>query len=153
MKAALGLLQARPASGPSVLVRRHRAGLRLAADALVALFEQRVDGNVVLGDILVNPLLLDEGERCDLGSSVARLPGDHRRVRSLGGLLAADPSHPRVITLERPLKRLNLANLAAEVRAARPHLFAVTLDGLSEQETRVYGKNRDVVRYAGEHIQ
>src|ERR671916_717828 len=66
METAFGLLQVRPAPGPGILVSRHRSRARLAADAPVALFEQRVDGNVVLGDVLVDPLLLHEGERGDL---------------------------------------------------------------------------------------
>src|ERR687886_199460 len=75
VKATFGLLQTRPASGSRILIRRHRSRARLAADALVALFEQRVDGNVVLGDVLVDPLLLHEGKRSDLGRSEAAIPG------------------------------------------------------------------------------
>src|SRR5215217_389745 len=180
VKTTLGLLQIQPAPGPGVLVRRHRPRARLATDALVALFEQRVDGNVMLGDVLVDPLLLHEGERRDLGRPVAGLPGEDRRVRPLGRLLAPNPGHPGVVTLERPSERAYFTDLAAEIRGAGPHLLAVTLDllldrklrpqnhdrqlvaphdplakldSLLEQETRVYGEDRDLVRDAGEHVQ
>src|SRR5215207_2670427 len=100
MKAALGLFQVRPPPGSMILVGRHWPRARLAADAPVALIEQRVDGNVVLGDVLVDPLLLHKGERGDLGCSEAAIPGHNGRVRPLGGLLPADPGHPRVVALE-----------------------------------------------------
>src|SRR5215210_3265017 len=99
VQAAFGLLHPRPAPGPGILVRRHRSGLGLAPDALVAPLEQWVYGHVVLGDVLVDPLLRHKGERRDLGRPVALLPGDHPRVGSLGGLLPADAGHPRVVVL------------------------------------------------------
>src|ERR671939_123977 len=83
VKPTLGLFQIRPTSGPVLLVGRYRAGLGLAADALVTLFEQRVDGNVVLGDVLVDPFLFHEGERGDLGRPETAIPGNDGRVRPL----------------------------------------------------------------------
>src|SRR5215217_874406 len=100
MKATLGLLQVRPPPGPVVLVGRYWTGLGLATDAPVALLEQRVDRNVVLGDVLVNPLLLHESKRGELGRAEAAIPRHNGSVRPLRGLLPADPGHPRVVALE-----------------------------------------------------
>src|SRR5918997_3183823 len=179
VQATFGLIGLRPTPGPRILVRRHRPGLRLASDALVAPLKQRVYGHVVLGDVRVCPLLRHKGERRDLGCPVALFPSDHLRVGSLGGLLSANTGHPRVIVLQRPFQRLYLPHLAAQVRAAGTHPLAVTLnllpdrklrskhlqrqlvaphdllaklDGLPEKEARVYGEDGDLVGNLGDHV-
>src|SRR5918997_786512 len=134
VQATFGLLDPRPASGPGILVRRHRASLGLASDALVAPLEQRVYGHVVLGDVLVCPLLRHKGERRDLGRPVTLLPGNHPRVGPLGGLLAPDAGHPRVVVFQCPLQRLYLSPLAPQIRTAGTHPLAVALDLLLDRE-------------------
>src|ERR687886_231163 len=52
VQAAFGLLHARPTAGPDVLVRLHRPGLRLASDALVALPEEGIYGDIMLSYVL-----------------------------------------------------------------------------------------------------
>src|SRR5215207_5242987 len=125
---ALGLLHARPAPGPRVLVGRHRPGLGLASYALVTLPEKRVDGDVVLLHVLPDLLVAPTRERRYLRGLVSILPEGYLRVGALRCLRPPDAGHPRVVAFKGPLQRFYLTYLAAEVRRARPHPLAVPLD-------------------------
>src|SRR5918999_274490 len=106
VQATLRLLQPRPAPGARILVRRYGPSLRLAADALVALPEQRVHGHVVLLDVLPDLLGAPAREGRYLGGPVPLLPSDSPGIGPLGRLLPANTGHPRVVALQGPLQGL-----------------------------------------------
>src|SRR5215212_2297484 len=141
----LVLVEPGPASGPGVLVRVHGPRLRLAPDALVPLVEERVDGHVVLLDVIPHLLVGPVGERRDLGGPVALLPGDNPRVRPLRGLIPADAGHPGHVPAQSPLQGLDLAYPAAQVWGAGAHLLAVALDLLLDGERRSQHLERQLV--------
>src|SRR5829696_4304169 len=126
---ALRLVHPGPAAGAAGA--RERA-VR-AADRVVALVVQRVVGQVVGVDVGPDVALAPVGERVRLPESVARVPVDLLRVRTVGGLLAPHAGDPALRVGERPLERLHLAQEAAAVRVGGPHaghpLAAVGLDG------------------------
>src|SRR5829696_10473384 len=141
----LALAEPGPAPGPGILVRVYRPRLRFAPDALVPLVQQRVDGHVVLLDVVPHLLVGPVGERRDLGSPVALLPGDNPRVRPLRGLIPADAGHPGVVAAQSPLQGLDLAYPAAQVWGAGAHLLAVALDLLLDGERRSQHLERQLV--------
>src|SRR4028118_726891 len=109
VEAALGLVYPRPAAGPRVLVVVDGPDLRLAADALVPLVQERVDGNVVSLDVVPDLLVRPGGQRGYLGGAVALLPRGGPRGRPVRPLLAPDARHPGVGALQRPPERPALA--------------------------------------------
>src|ERR1700722_13088990 len=116
MDAALGLACPGPAPaarvGPSV--DPERAGR--AADRRVAVVDQRVDQHSVGGDVVVDLLLGPADDRVDLDHLPAVVPLDHLGLAAVAGLVPADAGDPRVIVGQRPLQRLHLAQVAAQVR-------------------------------------
>src|SRR5215213_10492272 len=74
--AALGLVAAGPATGAGVLARCDGAGAGRAADGAVAHLEQRVDRDLVLGDVGVDDVLRPGGERVDLDHPALGVPVD-----------------------------------------------------------------------------
>src|SRR5215211_1466546 len=177
--AALGLVQPGPPARPGVLIVVNRPGLRLAADALVTLVQQRVDGDVVRPHVVPHLRLRPVRHGRYLGSLVAILPRHDPGGCPLEGLLPPNAGHPGVVTGERLLQRFYLTDLAAQVRGARAHLLAVTLDllldghlgpqdldgklvaphdllaelgGLLEDEARVDGQNGYLVGDLRDHV-
>src|SRR5215211_690650 len=178
--AALGLVQPGPPARPGVLIVVNRPGLRLAADALVALVQQRVDGDVVRPHVVPHLRLGPVRHGRYLGRPVAFLPGDDLRALPLWGLLPADARHPGVVSGQGLLEGFELPDLAAQVRGAGTHLLAVVLDlllyshlgpqdldgqlvaphnlfaelgGLLEYKARVDGQNGNLVGDLGDHVQ
>src|SRR5215213_1315191 len=131
--AALGLVQPGPPARPGVLIVVHRPGLRLAADALVALVQERVDGDVVRPHVVPHLRLRPVRHGRYLGSLVALLPGDDLRTGPLRGLLPADARHPRIVARQGLLEGFDLAYLAAQVRGAGTHLLSVARDLLLDR--------------------
>src|SRR5215210_7594477 len=178
--AALRLVGPGPPACPRILVVVHGPRLRLAADALVTLVQERVDGHVVRPHVIPHLLFRPGRHGCNLGSPVALLPRDNLRFSPLGGLLPADAGHPGVVAVQSPLEGLYLPDLATQVRGARAHLLAVALDlllegerglqdldrqlvaphdflaklgGLLEYKARVDGEDGDLVCDLGDHVQ
>src|SRR5215210_5745079 len=178
--AALRLVGSRPPAGPGILVVVHRPRLWLAADALVALMQERVDGHVVRPHVVPHLRFRPVRHGRYLGGLVALLPGDDLRACPLRGLLPADAGHPGVVAVQRPLQGFDLADLAAQVRGAGAHLLAEALyllldrqlglqdhdrqlvaphdllaevGGLLENKTRVDGEDGDLVGDLGDHVQ
>src|SRR3954451_5415919 len=128
MDATLGLVEPSPSAGPGVLVVVDGPGLRLAADALVTLVQERVDGDVVRPHVVPHLRLRPVRHGRYLGGPVALLPRHDLRAGPLERLLPADARHPGVVAGQGPLERFDLAYLAAKVRGAGAHLLAVALD-------------------------
>src|ERR671920_387723 len=132
--ATLRFVGSGPPAGPGILVVVHGPRLRLAADALVTLVQERVDGHVVSPHVVPHLLFGPVGHGRYLGGLVALLPGDDLRARPLQGLLPTNARHPGVVAVQRLLEGFYLADLAAQVRGAGAHLLAVTLDLLPDRE-------------------
>ena len=120
-----------PASGADVLAGRDGARAGLAADRREAAGMQRVDGDVVGGDVGVEPLERPVGQRVDLDQPVAGVPGGERHIAP-----AADcPRRSPVIQPPAPararLQRAHLADLAAGLAG---------LDGMAKAQARRRGR-------------
>src|SRR5215210_2873368 len=178
--AALRLVGTGPPAGPGILVVVHGPRLRLAADALVALMQERVDGHVVRPHVVPHLSFRPVRHGSYLGGLVALLPGDYLRASPLRRLLPANACHPGVVAVQRLLQGFDLADLAAQVRGAGAHLLAVALHllldrevglqdldrqlvashdllaelgGLFEDKACVDGEYGDLVGYLGDHVQ
>src|SRR5829696_5512020 len=88
--AALGLVAAGPATGAGVLARCDGAGAGRAADGAVAQLEQRVDRDLVLGDVGVDDVLRAGGERGESAPVARGLPVSQLRVRPGRSLVSTD---------------------------------------------------------------
>src|SRR5215210_2648369 len=180
MDAALGLVGAGPPAGPGILVVVHGPRLRFAADALVALMQEWVDGHIVRPHVIPHLLFRPVGHGRYLGGPVALLPGDDIGVSPLWSLLPADARHPGVVAVQGLLQGFDLADLAAQVRGTGAHLLAVALHllldrelglqdlyrqfvvtydrftelgGLLEDKARVDGEDGDLVGDLGDHVE
>src|SRR5919109_2718695 len=117
---ALELPRARPATGALVLARRHRPRARDAPDRRVAGVVEWVVRDLVDVDVGLHALRVPVDERLHLPDAVALAPLDPPRAGSRRRLLPADAGDPRVVARERPLERLDLADVAAAVRIGFP---------------------------------
>src|SRR4051794_19254012 len=179
MDAALELVRAGPAARSLVLALDDGTGARDAADGRIARVVQRVVGNLVDLDVRLDAFGVPVDYGLNLPDAVALRPFDPLRVGACQRLLAADAGDPRVVGSQRPLERLDLANVATAVGVLLPevrpfldgllrdgdHLGAlepepVALDeavarlvGLLEEELRVELDDRDVeAELAEDHV-
>src|SRR5215211_1624602 len=180
VQTALGFVHARPATRPGILARSHWPGTRFAPYAAVTHAKKGVQRNVVLPHVLLDIFHGPDGERRDLGDPEVLVEGHDRRARPLCRLVPADARNPGTVILQKLPLRLDLADLAAEVRRAavelRPVAFYLLLDRefrredlerqrillhgllaetnrLLEEEPRIQGKDPRPVREAREHVQ
>src|ERR671917_881377 len=134
VQTTFGLVHVRPATRPGVLARGHRPGTRFAPYAAVTHAEKGVERNVVPLHVLIDLVHAPGRERRDLGDPEVLVVGHDRRARPLRRLVPADPRHPgAVVPQEAPL-RLDLADLAAEIRRATVELGTVTRYLLLDRE-------------------
>ena len=116
--AAFGL--ARPGPAPAARVGPgldpDRAGR--AADRRVAVVDQRVDQHAVDRDVVVDLLLGPADDRVDLDHLPPVVPLHDLGLAAVAGLVPAHAGDPRVVVGQRPLQRLDLAQVAAQVRVA-----------------------------------
>ena len=77
------------------------AGAGPAADRRVAVVDQRVDEDAVLGDVALDLLVGPARERGDLDLALLGVPADHRRDHAVVGLGPAQPGRPGVVRRER----------------------------------------------------
>src|SRR5918996_82447 len=111
-----------PAAGAVVLAGRDRAGARCAADGGVPLRIERVDGHVVVAQVLPDLALRPLGERVELDDrAVVVVDLDLANVRARRPLVATETGDPGVERGEVPRQRLDLADVAAE-QAVRDRL-------------------------------
>src|SRR5918912_1974117 len=143
--AALRLVGSRPPAGPGILVVVHGPRLWLAADALVALMQERVDGHVVRPHVVPHLSFRPVRHRRYLGGLVALLPGYYLRASPLQRLLPANACHPGVVAVKRLLQGFDLPDLAAQVRGAGAHLLAVALHLLLDRELGLQDLDRQFI--------
>src|SRR5580658_7970902 len=126
MYAALRLSGPGPAPAARVGARLDLDGAGRAADRGVAVVDQRVDQHALLGDEVVHLLLRPGDDRVDLDHFSAVVPLHDPGLPPLVGLVPADAGDPGVVFGQRPLQRLDLAQVAAQVGVAavepRPQL-------------------------------
>src|SRR6516164_11394647 len=118
MDAALGLAGPSPAPAARVGAWLDPARAGRAADRGVAVVDQRVDQHVVGGDVVVDLLLGPADDRVDLDHLPPVVPLDHLGLAAVAGLVPAYAGDPRVVVGQRPLQRLDLAQVAAQVRVS-----------------------------------
>src|SRR5918997_5099067 len=117
VQTALGFVHARPAPSPGVFILRNWLRARRAAYALVSSPKERVAGDAPLAHVLLDFLGAPVHQRCYLHDTEPLLPTQHGRARPLLCLVAADPRHPGVVVPQETPLRLDLTDLAAEVRS------------------------------------
>src|SRR5580765_8522972 len=179
MDAALELVRAGPASRSLVLALDDGTSAWDAADGRIARVVQRVVGNLVDVDVRLDALGVPVDDGLDLPDAVALRPFDPLCIGARQRLLAADAGDPCVVGSQRPLERLDLADVTAAIGVALPevrpfldrllrngdHLGAlepepVALDepvaclvGLLEEELRIELDDRDVeAELAEDHV-
>src|SRR5215831_9256775 len=118
MNAALRLAGSCPPAAARV-----RAGLDAdragrAADRRVAVVDQRVHQHALLGDEVVHLLLRPADDRVDLHHLPPVVPLHDLGLAAVAGLVPAHPGDPGVVVGQRPLQRLDLAQVAAQVGVA-----------------------------------
>src|SRR5699024_10510243 len=92
---ALGLAGAGPTPRARVLPRSHPPSAGRAPDGRVAVARQRVDREVMLTLVSVDVRAGPPHQWVDLDQPVRVVPGHDGGLRPRGGLVAADPAHPR----------------------------------------------------------
>ena len=136
MQAALGLLPSRPTAAPLVAARERRPRARRAADARVALLEERVGRNAVPLEVVEGVLRRPRRERIHLVEPALVLLDDRDRGarRRLVASPAVDPgTHVREIAFE----RLHLVDVTAEVGIAGVEVETVALGELRPRHDRL----------------
>src|SRR5919112_2222726 len=118
VQTAFGFVHARPAARPGIFARGHRPGTRFAPYAAVTHAKEGVERHVVPPHVLVDLVRAPRRQRRDLGDPEVLVKSHNRRASPLRRLVAADPGHPRPVVFEETPLRLDLADLAAEVRRA-----------------------------------
>ena len=96
-----------PAAGPRVLTRLHSAGARRAADRDEAAGMQRVDRDVVGGDVGGQLLRSPVGDRIDLDQGMRLGPRGERDMRAVGRVLAANAGDPALRAFQLAVERAN----------------------------------------------
>ena len=84
----------------------------------IALGDQRMLGQAMLGGVRLQPLGRPAGQRVDLDAAAVRL--EQTEFGAHGVLEALAAGEPGIETAERTIERLGLADLAAEVRVGHP---------------------------------
>src|SRR5438552_684436 len=110
---AFELVGAGPAARPLALPRLHGPRARDAPDRRVPGVVQRVVRDLVHVEVGLHALRVPVDERLDLPDAVPLAPFDAARAGPGRRLLAADAGDPGVVAAERPLERLDLADVAA----------------------------------------
>src|SRR6516164_1356701 len=118
MDAAFGLAGAGPAAAARIGAGLDPAGAGRAADGEVAVVDQGIDEHAVGGDVVVHLLLRPGHDRVDLDHLPPVVPLDHFGLAAVAGLVPAHAGDPRVVVGQRPLQRLHLAQVAAQVGVA-----------------------------------
>src|SRR5215470_5924896 len=118
MDAALRLAGSRPPATARVGARLDAGCAGRAADRRVAVVDQRVDQHALLGDVVVDLLLRPAHDRVDLDHLPPVVPLDDVGLAAVAGLVPAYPGDPGVVVLQRALERLDLAQVATQVRVA-----------------------------------
>src|SRR5829696_7132458 len=136
VQTAFGFVHTWPATRPGVFIFRNWLRARRAAYALVSSPKEGVQGQAPLAHVLLDFPGAPVHQRCYLHDTEALLPTQHRRARPLRRLVPADPRHPRTVVPQETPLRLDLANLAAEVRRAAVELRPVTRDLLLDRKPR-----------------
>src|ERR687894_640780 len=136
VQTAFGFVHTRPAARPGAFARCHRPGTRFAPYAAVTHANKGVERNVVPPHVLIDFILAPGCERRDLGDSEVLVEGHHRCARPLLRLVPADPRTPSAVVPQETSLRLDLADLATEVRLTAVELRPVALDLLLDGEPR-----------------
>src|SRR5690242_4745834 len=133
MNTALRLAGAGPAAAARVRALLDAARAGGAADGRVAVVDQGVHQDALLGDEVVHLLLRPADDRVDLDHLPPVVPLDDLGLAAVAGLVPAHAGDPGVVVLQRPLERLDLAQVAAQVRVAaeqpRAERGVLLLDG------------------------
>src|ERR671916_1255450 len=149
VQTAFGFVHARPATRPGVFARGHRPGTRFAPYAFVSSPKEGVERDAPLPHVLLHFPGAPVHQRCYLHDTEALLPTQHGRARPLRCLVPADPRHPRTVVPQKTPLRLDLADLAAEVRRAAVELRPVTRDLLLDREPRREDLERQRILFHG----
>src|SRR5262249_6434126 len=107
------------------------AGAWRAADRNKTAGMQRIDRDIVLGDVSREPVRRPIRDRLDLGQRMIRIPYRERHVGPLVGMLTAKAGDPASCALELAIERPHFADFAAGLavldRLAKAE-HAVTID-------------------------
>src|SRR6478736_1331247 len=118
MEAALRLAGARPPAAARVGAGLDADRAGGAADRRVPVVDQRIHQHALLGDEVVHLLLRPADDRVDLDHLPPVVPLHDLGLAAVAGLVPAHAGDPGVVVLQRPLQRLDLAQVAAQVRVA-----------------------------------
>src|SRR5512146_1293586 len=118
MNTALRLAGAGPAPAARVRAFLDAARAGRAADGRIAVVDQGVHQDALLGDEVVHLLLRPADDRVDLDHLPPVVPLHDLGLAAVARLVPAHAGDPGVVVLQRPLERLDLAQVAAQVRVA-----------------------------------
>src|SRR3546814_14846933 len=106
-----------PATGAWVLAGGDPRSAGPAADRGIAVVDQRVDQDAVLGDVTLDVLVAPTRDRRDFDLALFGVPADDRCDDPVVGLGATQSRGPGVIASQGVRERLHLADRAAGVRS------------------------------------
>ena len=106
MDAALGLAGAGPSAAARVVAGGDPARAGPAADAGIAVVDERVDEDAVVGDVGLDLLVAPASQGRDLDLALLGVPADDRRDDPVVGLGAAQAGGPGVVLRQRVGERL-----------------------------------------------
>src|SRR4249920_1463662 len=118
MQAALRLAGACPPAAARVGAGLDADRAGGAADRRVPVVDQRVHQHALLGDEVVHLLLRPADDRVDLDHLPPVVPLHDFALAAVTGLVPAHPGDPGVVVGQRPLQRLDFAQVAAQVGVA-----------------------------------
>src|SRR5690242_14987143 len=118
MNTALRLARSCPAAAARVGAFLDLARAGRAADGRVAVVDQGVHQDALLGDEVVHLLLRPADDRVDLDHLPPVVPLDDLGLAAVAGLVPAHPGDPGIVVGQRPLQWLDLAQIAAQVGIA-----------------------------------
>src|SRR5712692_5736610 len=99
----------------------------------------------MFADVRPDAVLCPGGKWIELHEVEGLVPLHDWHVFTRGRLIAPDPADPGLLARQRPFIRLDLAQVAAPVRIARPELRTPFLRLLIQRQARAISHRRDAV--------
>ena len=138
MNAAFRLAGAGPTTGSLVeFTRLHGPRAGTATDTRITDIVKRIERQVVVEQVVPDPLAAPAQHRIDLDQAVGRVPLEDAGLGTHGGLARTDPGDPCSLVAEELSQWRDLAQVATKPDVSGPELVAVVVRLLFQRLSRL----------------